>query len=295
MSKTQLLNILNAAARNPAPQSPDPLVLRLWFNAAFSQVSRPENVTTEKVQIGEFSAEIVTPLQKTGNGLVIYFHGGGFIFGNLVTHKVIAAGIAEASGLKVLHVDYRLAPEHKFPCAHEDAVTAYEWALTQYEAEQIGLCGDSAGGNLALATAVSARNANKPLPSCMGFLSSYLDLACEGESHSKIKDDPVLSGQILEFFNICYAGDTDRHSPFLSPFYDELSKLPPALFHVGTWEILHDDTINAAKKIVAAGGLAEVKIWDGMCHSMQLFAPFLDEATASIKEMGMFFKEHIIK
>jgi acetyl esterase/lipase len=295
MSKTQLYDILSNAARNPAPQTAEPLEIRAWFNAAFSQVPPLEKVTIEKVTIGEFHAEILTPLQKTGNGLVIYYHGGGFIFGNLVTHKVIAAGIAEASGLNVLNVDYRLAPEHKFPCAHEDAVSAYNWALTQYDSEQIGLCGDSAGGNLALATAVTARNSNKPLPACLGFLSPWLDLAGEGESYSGIKDDPILSTQILEFFSVCYAGDTDRHSPFLSPYYSDLSKLPPALFHVGTWEILHDDSINTAKKIVASGGRADVKIWDGMCHSMQLYAPFLDEATVSIQEMGMFFNENINK
>ncbi len=287
------MHVLGEAAKNPAPQTNNPVEIRAWFNGAFGGAPAPEGVTIETHSIKNFKAEILIPDGKVKSGLIIYFHGGGFVFGNLNTHRPIAAGLAKASKRKVLHVDYRLAPEHPFPAAHEDALAAYEWALSQnYKSSEIALCGDSAGGNLALTTAVTLRDVGRPVPACLGLMSPALDIAGEGESHKTV-EDPILPPPLVEMFWQCYGGEMDRRGSQLTPFYGDLSNLPPVLFHVGTWEILRDDSITATNKIKESGGHAEVKIWEDMCHSVQLFAPFVDEGMSSIIEMGQFFDKTI--
>ncbi len=293
MSKSQLIHVLGEAAKNPAPQTANPIEIRAWFNAAFGNAPAPEGVTIETHSIGNFKAEMLIPKGEVKQGLIIYYHGGGFVFGNLDTHRPIAAGLCKTSKRKVLHVDYRLAPEHANPAAHEDALAAYDWALAQnFNANEIALCGDSAGGNLALATAVALRDAGHPMPVCLGLMSPALDIAGEGESHKTV-EDPILPPPLVELFWRCYGGELDRHSPKLTPFYGDLSNLPPTLFHVGTWEVLHDDSVTAANKIKESGGYAEVKILEDMCHSVQLFAPFVEEGMNSIIEMGQFFDKNI--
>jgi len=293
MSKTQLLHVLDEAAKNPPPQTNNPLEIRAWFNAAFGGAPAPEGVTIETHSIGNFKAEMLTPEGEVKAGLIIYFHGGGFVFGNLDTHRPIATGLCKTSKRKVLHVDYRLAPEHPSPTAHQDALAAYDWAVAQnFKPKEIALCGDSAGGNLALATAVALRDAGRPMPACLGLMSPALDIAGEGESHQSV-EDPILPPPLVEMFWQCYGGEMDRYSSKLTPFYGDLGNLPPTLFHVGTWEILKDDSITAAKKIKASGGSAEVKILEDMCHSVQLFAPFVEEGMNSIIEMGQFFDKNI--
>jgi len=293
MSKSQLLQVLGDAAKNPAPQTNNPLEIRAWFNAAFSRGPAPEGVAIELLDVGDFKAEMLTPEGDVKPGLIIYFHGGGFVFGNLDTHRSIAAGLCEVSRRKVLHVDYRLAPEFTSPTAHEDAIGAYDWALSQnFSPAEIALCGDSAGGNLALSTAVAIRDAGRTVPKCLGLMSPALDIAGDGESHKTI-EDPMLPPPLVDLFWQCYGGDIDRRSSKLTPFYGDLSNLPPTLFHVGSWEILRDDSLSAAEKMSAAGGWAEVKVWEDMCHSVQMFAPFVDEGRDSIAGMGQFFDTHL--
>lgn len=294
MSKQQLEMILEVSAQNPPPDNAGPAELRAWFEAINAQTPIAEGATIAAVTVGPCAAERITLPGSDPGKLVIYYHGGGFLFGSVNSHRVIASNLARASGATVLSVDYRLAPEHPAPIAHQDALAAYRWALNKgYKPGAIMLAGDSAGGNLALATAVKARDTGLPLPSGLILMSPALDFVHEGASHDEHADAPLVNHALMELFSMIYMGDGDRRSPEVTPFYNDMSGLPPVLIHVGSWEMLRDDSVTIAERIKAVGGSAELKIWDGMVHSWQLFAPMLEEGMASIEEAGAFAQKHL--
>jgi acetyl esterase/lipase len=294
MSKEQLDFILETSAQNPPPENPSPVALREWFEGINAETPIAEGTMIEKISIGPCDAELIRMSDTKPGKLLVYYHGGGFFIGSPRSHRVIASNLARTSGAAVLSVDYRLAPENPAPTAHNDAYAAYQWALeTGYAAPSIALSGDSAGGNLALATAVRARDEGLPLPACIALMSPALDLADDGDSHRTVDDAPLLTPELMAVFNAVYIGGGDRRSPAVTPFHSNMAGLPPALIHVGSWEILRDDSVTIAERINAAGGVAELKVWDGMVHSWQLFAPMLDEAMASISEAGAFVSSHL--
>ncbi len=169
----------------------------------------------------------------------------------------------------------------------------YQWALKQgYAPGKVALSGDSSGGNLALATVVRAKESGLALPGALTLMSPWLDVAREGASHQGTPDDPVVSPEILDLFTRCYLGDGDRKSPTVTPFYADFSGLPPTLVHVGTRERLHDDSVTVVERMKTAGVAADLKIFDGMSHNWQLYAPMLDEGMASIEECAAFIKAH---
>lgn len=293
MSKEQLDFILKLSAENPPPANATPPQMREWFEAINAQTPIADGAMIETISVGPCPAELIRLPGGNESKLVIYYHGGGFLFGSPRSHRTIATHLAKASGATVLSVDYRLAPEHPAPTAHEDAYAAYLWALDHdYARESIVLSGDSAGGNLALAVAVRARDSDIPLPSCLVLMSPALDLASDGESHRTLADAPLVNRELMGLFNAVYVGAGDLRSPKVTPFYGDLSGLPPVLVHVGSWELLRDDGITLADRITATGGSAELKVWEGMCHSWQLFAPMLEEGMASIEEAGAFVRRH---
>ncbi len=294
MSSQQLEQILAISAENPPPQTVDAPLLRQWFEAINEHTPVADGVIIERKSLGDFEAEINRFTDSRPDSLIIYYHGGGFMMGSPRSHRVVSSNLARAGGVPVLSVDYRLAPEHPAPTAHDDAVAAYRWALNQgYTSTSIALVGDSAGGNLALATAIRARDEGLPLPACVALMSPGLDLAGEGDSHRSEAGAPLLTSELMGLFNAMYVGDGDPKSPRVTPFYSDLSGLPPVLIHVGSWELLRDDSVTTASRIEAAGGMANLKVWQGMCHSWQLFAPMLDEGMASIEETGEFIRQHL--
>jgi acetyl esterase/lipase len=189
--------------------------------------------------------------------------------------------------------DYRLAPENSAPAADDDAFAVYQWALKQgYASGKVALSGDSVGGNLALTTAIRAKEAGLPQPAALTLASPWLDWAREGTSHHGTPDDPVVSAELLDLFTLCYLGDGDRKSPKVTPLYADFSGLPPTLVHVGTRERLRDDSVTVVERMQAAGVAADLKIFDGMCHDWQLYAPMLDEGMESIEAYAAFMKAH---
>ena len=283
MSIEQLHQILNISAQNPPPPDATPQMLRAWFEAINANTPVADGVTRETITIGPFSGDLIRVAGSDSAKLVIYYHGGGFLFGSSRSHLVIASHLARAAGATVLSVDYRLAPEHPAPTAADDAYAAYLWALDQgYAPGRIAISGDSAGGNLALLTALRARDDGKPLPAALVLMSPALDFAGEGASHVEHANAPLVDAGLMGLFNLAYLGAGDRKSPLVTPFYSPMAGLPPVLIHVGTWELLHSDSVTIAGRMQAAGVEASLQVWDGMCHSWQLFAPFLDEGMASI-------------
>lgn len=298
MSAQQLEAILQMAARNPPPAQGSPAQLRAWFDASNSRMPAAAGLQATPLQIsngagGTMAAELLSTPQTDPRKLIIYYHAGGFVFGSLASHRTLCSYLAQFSGAQVLNVDYRLAPEHPAPAAHDDAFAAYQWALAKgYAASAIALAGDSAGGNLALSTAVRARKQGLVLPAAVVALSPALDLASEGESHRTV-DDPFITRELMGFFNAMYVPGGDVHSPTVTPFYNaDLHGLPPVQLQVGGWERLRDDAVTMAERLKAAGVEAECTVWDGMVHCWQLFAPVLDEAMASLEQAGRFMAAH---
>ncbi len=293
MSKQQLAAILEMNAQNVPPPNATPPQMRAWIEGVTSQLPVAANVQIEPVTCGPCDGGMISPAGGDPSRLIILYHGGGFFFGSSRTHRVIASNLARAAGCSVLTPDYRLAPENPAPAAHDDAFGVYQWALKQaYAPGKVALDGDSSGGNLALATAVRARDAGLPRPAALTLMSPWLDLAREGASHRGTPDDPVVSDDGLDLFTRLYLGDGNRKSPSTTPFYADFSGLPPTLVHVGTREMLHDDSVTIVERMKAAGVAADLKVFDGMTHNWQLYAPMLEEGMASIEACAAFIKAH---
>jgi acetyl esterase/lipase len=239
---------------------------------------------------GGVPAEWILPPGAPTGRVVVYFHGGCYHAGSLGTHRHLAAGIAQAGGARALVVDYRLAPEHPFPAAVEDAQAAYGWLLAEGVAPgQVVLAGDSAGGGLALATAIALRDGGQPLPAAIACLSPWTDLSLGGESvRCNARADLILGLALLQWAARLYLGDTDPSTPLASPLYAELAGLPPLLIQVGSDEILLSDSVILAAQAEAAGVDVALEIWDGMQHVWQFAARYLPEGQRAVDRIGAF-------
>ncbi|MDD7970955.1 alpha/beta hydrolase [Roseinatronobacter alkalisoli] len=296
MSAEQLHAILAMGAENPPPANGGPQDMRDWFEAMMAPTPTADGIAVVPVTINGLDCEILHPANLAPDRLVVYVHGGGWLFGSPRSHRVIASNLARASGCAVLSVQYRLAPENPAPAAHDDVFAAYEWALAQgYPDRTLALVGDSAGGNMALATAIRARDAGLPLPAALVLMSPALDLTGQGASHSEMADAPLVDRGLMGLFTALYLGDGDPASPAVTPFDADMTGLPPTLIHVGSWELLRSDSQTLAARMQAAGVAAELRLWDGMCHNHQLFAPFLDEGMESLDQAGVFLRAHLLQ
>jgi len=289
MSRQQLGQILEISARNPPPDNAAPAEMRAWAEGITSHTPLAGHVTIVRSNFGPCQGDLILPEHGDASHLIIYYHGGGFFLFSAHAYRVTTTNLARASGVAVFAPDYRLAPEHPAPAAHDDAFGVYQWALEHgYAAERIALCGDSAGGNLALATVVRARAAGLKLPAGLVLFSPWLDFAEQGASYRSISDDPVLPPAMLRRFKQAYLGEGERQSPAATPFDADFRGLPPTLVHVGSWERLRDDSITLVQRMQAHGVDAELQIFEGMCHGWQLFAPMLEEGMASIEQAARF-------
>jgi acetyl esterase/lipase len=245
------------------------------------------------IDAGGVAAERIIPYAAPYDRHVLYLHGGGYIAGSPAVYRHLAWRIALAVGAQVLSPDYRLAPEHPFPAALDDAVATYEWLLAEgIEPQQIGLVGDSAGGGLAFSLLLRLRDAGRPLPAGVVALSPWTDLALTGASlRRNAHADPMLDVAELPRVARSYLAGVDPRHPWASPIYGDLKGLPPALIQVGSDEILRDDATRLAARLDLAGGSARLEIWPRMPHVWHLFAPMLPEARRAIGHIGNFLRE----
>ncbi|MEA2008269.1 MAG: alpha/beta hydrolase [Chloroflexota bacterium] len=248
----------------------------------------PEDVKCQPVDVEGTPAEWIE-IPGADLGVLLYLHGGGYALGSIDTHRELIARLARATQLRGLPLDYRLAPEHPFPAALEDAVKAYRWLLAQgFEPGQVFIAGDSAGGGLALATLVNLREAGVPLPAGAICLSPWTDLALTGTSiHSKAKADPMLDPESLYQYVEYYVGEYETTNPLISPLYADVEGLPPLLIQVGADEILLDDATRFAEKARKSGVDATLEVWDEMFHVFQI-TPFLTEAKQAVNHIAEF-------
>jgi len=224
----------------------------------------------------------------------VYLHGGGRILGSAETNLGSAIRIARASGIPVLSVEYRLAPEHPFPADIEDAVAAYRWLLDNgYTANQIGIYGDSAGGNLSLALALATTMEGLPAPGAVAVLSPSVDYTDAGDTRITLRDvDPILRTASAGS-HAAYVGDADVRNPLISPLFGDYSGFPPLLIQVGTREILLSDSIRLARRARAAGVDVTLDVWDGMWHGWH-DNPTVPEAEQACSEIAEYFTQHLI-
>ncbi len=221
---------------------------------------------------------------------LLYCHGGGFQIGSVRSHADLMARIAAASGARVLGFNYRLAPEHRFPAAHDDVFAAYA-ALVEADEVPLALMGDSAGGALALGTAMRARDAGLPLPKALVLLSPWLDLTMSGESYTALADKDIFSTPAqLRAMARCYLGrDNPPSNLAASPVLGDLASLPAMLVHAGGYDITLDDSHLLARSVVAQGGQIEVEVFEAMYHHFQVFEE-LPEAQISLARIGAFIR-----
>lgn len=259
--------------------------------------SLPSKTKVEKITFNSISAEWICANEAHDDRVILYLHGGGYNICSPNTHRELAAHISMASGAKVLLPDYRLAPEQPFPSALEDATSAYRWLLdTCLTSENIAIAGDSAGGGLSIATSISLRDAGEPSPASIACISPWTDLEMSGNSintHAEI--DPMLNLQSMKIMASNYIGEGDPRSPLISPIYADLKGISPLLIHVGSDEMLLDDSKRIAEKAKSAGVDVTLKIYDQMWHAFHLNARLMPEAKNAIEALGSFIRKHFEK
>ncbi|MHC2257217.1 monoterpene epsilon-lactone hydrolase [Bradyrhizobium embrapense] len=267
--------------------------MRSDWDAAFDGCSVP--VMCQPVSAGGVDGEWLVPSGAPHDKAILYFHGGGFRIGSVASHRDLAARIADASGCRVLSINYRLAPEHRFPAALDDVLAAYHYLRRQgLRPADIVFAGDSAGGNLVLATMLAARDRRLPLPAAGALMSPWTDLTASGASYeSRAEADPIHQRAMILALARNYLGkDGDPRNPLASPLYADLTRLPPLLVQVGDRETVRDDSVDLAARARAAGCEVELQVWDGMIHVFQMF-PEIPHAREAIASLAAFLRSHL--
>ena len=249
-----------------------------------------EKVACEPVDADGVPAEWITPPGALPGRVMLFIHGGSFNAGSILSHRTLAGNAAIAASCRALLIAYRLAPEHPFPAAIDDCLTAYKWLLAQgYAPDQIVPTGDSAGGNLVLELLLRLRDASQPRPAAGVCLSPAPDLTFSGASWDfNAKKDLMLDKRKERRSIAIYLREVDPRSPLASPSFADLHGLPPLLLQVGSYEVLQSDVVDFAAQARAAGVDVTLEVWPGMQHEWQFAAKFLPEGRQAIIKLGAF-------
>jgi monoterpene epsilon-lactone hydrolase len=256
-----------------------------------------KDVKLIRLKVGEIPCEWVLAPGADPDVRLLYLHGGGWVSGSGGNYLPLAADISVAAKCAVLLPDYRLAPEHPFPAGLEDCIAAYDWLIANRPtgpapAKATFIAGDSAGGNLTLATLLALRDRKRPLP-CGGIaLSAATDFTLASES-LKTVDDPIISARTMPEFRDRYLGKTDPRNPLASPVFGDYRGIPPLLIQVGEHEMLRDDSVRVAEKAVADGIQVKFEVWPGMVHVFQIRG--LPESREAIEQIAEFVRSKLPK
>jgi len=225
---------------------------------------------------------------------ILFLHGGGYVTGGPALYRHILWRFAAGAEASVAAIDYRLAPEHPFPAALDDAVAAWRGLLAEgADPRRCAVMGDSAGGGLALALLLRLRDIGEALPAAAVALSPWTDLALTGASLTRnATADPMENPDDTHYLAGCYLGDGDPQNPYASPLYGDPAGLPPTLIQVGSDEVLLDDSVRMAERMKATGCDVELEIWPRMPHVWHAFAPVMPEAKRAIARVGAFVRGH---
>ncbi len=254
----------------------------------------PKDVKWEAVDASGVPAEWITTPGVVPQNVILHYHGGGWIGGSAKNSREFLGRLSRATKARIISVDYRLAPEHPYPAAVDDAFTAYKGIFSSKNSpKKFIMLGESAGGNLVAVTMLKARDAKLPLPVAAVLLSPGTDMALTGGSFvSRVEADPFLSPEMSKIMVNSYISKTDlERDPNVSPIYADLKGLPPLFIQVGTAEILYDHSINFAAKAKNAGVSVEVdEIQDGL-HAMAMFPAIIPEAAKATEDIVNFIKK----
>jgi acetyl esterase/lipase len=251
--------------------------------------------TVRPVDAGGVPGEWVVAPEADADRVILYLHGGGYCMGSPSTHRSLVAALSAQAKARVLSLDYRLAPEHPYPAAVDDAVAAYRWLLAAgVPAARIAISGDSAGGGLTLATLLRLRDEGDALPAAGVPLSAWSDLEGTGETmKSNAGVDRMIRPDRLKETADLYANGGDMQQPHMSPLHGDYSGIPPVLMQVGGAEVLLDDSTRVAERAKTAGVDVTLEVWDDMPHVFQAFTGLLPEADEAIIKIGQFLKTRI--
>ena len=293
---TEQRETLDAILRQSAfPAGSDVHEQRRLLKELLSAQPLPPDVTVTAAELGgvptaEISVDGIEPRH-----VVLYFHGGVYVMGDAFLAAGLASQVGRRTQAKVISVDYRLAPEHPYPAAVDDALAAYEALLDNGVApSDIAFAGESAGGGLAIATLVNARDRELPLPAAAFVMSPYADLTLAGTTmDTRGEVDPLLSRESLQARVPDYTAGQDAALGLISPLFADLSGLPPLIIQAGTHEVLLDDALRLAQRAAAADVEVALDITPGVPHVFQAYQPLLDEAGAALDRAGQLLSAHL--
>jgi acetyl esterase/lipase len=273
--------------------TPDDLTrdeLRAMYDGIGTGFATPPDVTLEPVEANGVPAEWSAAPGAAARRVILYLHGGGYVFGSPASHRHLAAALGRAAGTRSLALGYRLAPEHPFPAAVEDALAGYRFLLESGIAPgDIAVAGDAAGGGLTVATLVAAREAGLPQPACGLCISPWVDLEGLGASMTtKADEDPIVQKEGLLGRAEAYLAGTSPRTPLAAPLHADLRGIAPLLIHVGSCEILLDDAVRLAGAAGAAEVDVRLEVWPGMVHVWHFFHPMLTDGRRALEAAGSY-------
>jgi epsilon-lactone hydrolase len=287
---------LDAILRQSAfPADSDVDEQRRLLRALLSAQPLPADVIVTSAELGGVPTAEITVDGVEPRHIVLYFHGGVYVMGDAALAADLASQVGRRMQAKVISVDYRLAPEHPYPAAVDDALAAYQALLVDGVApSDIVFAGESAGGGLAVATLVNARDRGLPLPAAAFVMSPYADLTLSGTTMETRREvDPLLSREALEARVPDYTSGHDAALGLISPVFADLSGLPPLIIQAGTHEVLLDDAVRLAQRAADDDVEVTLDITPQVPHVFQAYHPILDEATAALDRAGQFLSAHL--
>ncbi len=293
---TEQRETLDAILRQSAfPVDSDVNEQRRLLREAISAQPLPADVTVTAASLGRVPTAEITVDGIEPRHVVLYFHGGVYVMSDAFLAAGLASQVGRRTHAKVISVDYRLAPEHPYPAAVDDALAAYEALLDNgIVPSDIAFAGESAGGGLVVATLVNARDHGLALPAAAFVMSPYVDLTLAGATmESKREVDPLLSRELLQARVADYTAEQDAAAGLISPVFADLSGLPPLIIQAGSHEVLLDDAVRLARRAAAADVEVTLDITPGVPHVFQAYSPMLDEAAAALDRAGQLLSAHL--
>jgi monoterpene epsilon-lactone hydrolase len=287
---------LDAILRQSAfPADADVNEQRRLLRELLSAQPLPADVTVAAAALGGVPTAEITVEGIAPRHVVLYFHGGVYVMGDAILAAGLASQISRRTDAKVISVDYRLAPEHPYPAAVDDALAAYQGLLDDgIAASDIAFAGESAGGGLAIATLVNARDHELPLPAAAFVMSPYADLTLAGATMETRREvDPLMSLEALQARVGDYTSGHDAAVGLISPVFADLSGLPPLIIQAGSHEVLLDDAVRLARAAAIADVEVTLDITPGVPHVFQAYIPLLDEAGAALDRAGQLLSAHL--
>lgn len=265
----------------------------LCEKGANKYVKIPVGINIKEETIHGIKSEWIIPKEANEEKLIFYVHGGGYVSGSCNDHRSFVSAISSNSGISCLHYEYRLAPEHTFPCALDDSLIVYKSVLTRFKPENIIIMGESAGGGLVLALLLAIKQESVPLPKAAVVISPWTDLSCSSDSYitkNKVSVAPINSWNV---FSKHYVGNNDPRNPLISPLFGDLKGLPSIYINSAVNDELFDDGKKFYEKAKLAGVDVTFKAGEGMVHCYPLLSPMFKEAKEAMGEILSFIESHL--